>query len=315
VRVGAPERERRRVRIAERDQVRTPARDECEQVELGRVGVGQLVDVDRGQPAPLPLQQVGLGAQQAGGGAHQLGRVVRHAGPARRVAQREHLRVFAEEPGRGDPVGPVVRRPERSQLLGRYPPLGAAHQQVTELRGVGPGVQRRAQRLGPQLRVGGQQLADHQILLGRGEQPGRRVAQLGRGPPQDAVRVGGEGADHGLGAYVRRDPGFEAVAEPARAAPAERQDQELVGRHPLGHPRGQRLDQHGGLAGAGAAEHEQGTVTVRRHRPLRLVERDRGGGRRRRAQQAVCHADYQTMGVRHACSASTASSTVCATTR
>ena len=308
--IGTTERVDRRVRVGERDQVRPAPGDQVQQVELGRVGVGQLVDVDRGQPAPLQFEQLRLGLQQPGRRPQQLRRVVGHPGPAGAVPQVQHLEVLAQEAGRGDPVEPAVLHPVGGQLLRRYPPLGAAQQQVAQLGGERPGAQRRPQRLRPLVRLGGQQLADHQVLLGRGEQARRWVTELGGGPPQDAEGVGVEGAHQWFRGDVLRHPGLDPVAQPGRAAPAERQHQDLVGRNPLGDPGRDRLHQRRRLAGAGPAEHQQGTVAVVGDRCLRRVERDRSGGRRRCAQQAVRHADYETTGVRQA---STASATVCTT--
>ncbi len=236
-RVGAAEGVDRGVRVGERDQVRPAPGHQAQQVELRGVGVGQLVDVDRGQPAPLQVEQLGFGKQEPGRRAQQLGRIVGDPGPAGRVAQRQDLEVLAQEPGRDDPVGAPVGLPERGQLLRRDAPLGAAHQQVTQLGGERAGAQRRAQRLGPRLRIGGQQLADHQVLLGAGQQPRRRVAELGCSPSQDAESVGVERAHQRLGRDVLRHPGLDPVAQPGRTPPAERQDQDLVGRRPLGDPR------------------------------------------------------------------------------
>ena len=94
-RVGALERVRRGVRVGEPDQVRAVAGDQLQQVELGRVGVGQLVDVDPGEVPALGGQQVGLVAEQADRRAYQLGAVVRDAGPAGHVTQGEDLHVLA----------------------------------------------------------------------------------------------------------------------------------------------------------------------------------------------------------------------------
>ena len=310
--IGAAERVDRRVRVGERDQVRAAPGDQLQQVELGRVGVGQLVEVDRRQPAPFQGEQVGLGLQQAGRGTQQLGRVVGDAGPAGGVAQGQHLEVLAQEAGRGDPVEPAVLHPVGGQLLGRYPPLGAAHQQVAQLGRERPGAQGRTQRRRPLLGVGGEQFADDQILLRSGEQARGRVAELGGRAAQDAEGVGVERAHQRLRRHVLRHPGLDPVAQPGRAAPAERQHQHLVGRRALGDPGGDRLHQRGGLAGARPAEHEQGALAVRGDGTLRVVERHRGGGRCRRAQQPVGHGDYETTGVRHA---STASATVSTTRR
>jgi len=79
-------------------------------------------------------------------------------------------------------------------------------------------------------------------------------------------------------------PGLDPVAQRGGRTAAERQHQDVVGRGAVGHPRGDRLDQRGGLAGAGSAEHQQRARAVRGDRELRPIERDRGGGRRRRAQ-------------------------------
>ena len=153
-RVGAAEAVHRGVRVAERDQGLAAAGHQGEQLDLGRVGVGQLVDVDVRQPAALRREQLGIVGEQAGGGPDQLGRVVRAGAAGGGVAQGQDGDVLPEEPGGGRPVVAAEALAEPGQLDRADAALGGALQQVTQLLGERPGGQRRAQRVGPADRVG-----------------------------------------------------------------------------------------------------------------------------------------------------------------
>ena len=126
-----------------------------------------------------------------------------------------------QEAGGGRPVGAAELLAQPGQLDRADAALGGAQQQVAQLGGEGPGAQRRAQVVRPADRVvlglladHVEQLADDQILLGTGEQPGRRLAALGGGPAQQPERVRREGAHQRLAHAPggrRGDPGLDPV--------------------------------------------------------------------------------------------------------
>ena len=102
----------------------------------------------------------------------------------------------------------------------------------------------------------GEQVAQHDVLLGGGEQPRRRQAARGVGQPQHAERVGVDGAGDRL-ADGAPQPGGDPVAQFARGAPAERQQQQVLDRYPRLDPGHRRLDERGGLARARTGQDEQ----------------------------------------------------------
>ncbi len=130
-RVGAPETVRRRIRVGERDEMRTIAGDQAQQVDLGRVGVGELVDVHMRQATPFGGQQCIVAAQKRDRGPDDLRVVVADTGPAGRVAKREHLVVLGQEPSGGAPVGTAVELADAIEFGGTDAALGRSQQQVT----------------------------------------------------------------------------------------------------------------------------------------------------------------------------------------
>ena len=127
-------------------------------------------------------------------------------------------------------------------------------------------------------------LADHRVLLGAGEQPGRRLARARPRPRRSspkayAGKVRTTGSD--MVRAVRLSRPIRAsirLRSAAAASPAERQHQDLVRVDALGDPGGHRLDQRRRLAGARPADHEQRAGPVGHDRQLRRVEGDGGGG-------------------------------------
>ena len=71
------------------------------------------------------------------------------------------------------------------------------------------------------------------------------------------------------------DAGLDPVAQRGGAAAAERQHQDPLRVDALGHPRGDRLDQRRGLAGAGTAEHQHRPVGVRHDLDLARIGQPR----------------------------------------
>ena len=304
LRVTAAEAEGRRIRVGEDDQVGAAAGDLLQQLPLRRVGVGELIHVDRDQPLPLGGEQARVGGEHPDRGPHQLSVVVPDRGAGGGVPQRQHRLVLGHEGGGGTPLLAAQAGTQPVQLGGGDPPLDRAEHQVAQLRGEGPGRQRGGEPVRPPLRRPLQQLPDHHILLGAGQQTRRRLAGGRRGPPQQTERVGVEGAYQGL---VDGAGGDEPVGDPLTqggGAPApEGQHQHPLRVSALGHPGRYRLHQGGGLTGARPADHQQGAVPVRHHRPLCVVR-----PRHRRVDRAphqpvrvppATHGSNDTMLARH----------------
>ncbi|GAA3275823.1 hypothetical protein GCM10020218_023130 [Dactylosporangium vinaceum] len=280
-RVGPAEGERRGVGVGERDEVLAVARDQLQQLDLGRVGVGELVDVDVLQPLPLPFEQHLIVREHPGRDPDQLRVVVGDGAPAGGVAQGEHLEVLAEERGRRRPVRPVVDLRQLRQPLRRDAPLDGAQQQVAQFGRERPGGQGAAQGLRPGDGRLGQQLPDHQVLLGAGQQARGALPPFDSGSPEQAEGVPVKGPDHRLGRRAQparpAQPPLDPVAQPHRAAPAEREHEDLLRVGALGHPLRDRLDERARLAGAGPADDEQRPAGVLHDEPLPGVREDRGG--------------------------------------
>jgi hypothetical protein len=119
-----------RIRVGEGDQRLAAAGHLGEQLDLGGVGVGQLVDVDIGQPVSLGAQQGRVVGQQARGRAHQLGRVVGRRTAGGHVAQGQNRDVLPEEAGRGRPVVAAQALAQAGQLGRADAALGGALHQV-----------------------------------------------------------------------------------------------------------------------------------------------------------------------------------------
>ncbi len=165
--VGAPERVDGLVRVPDGDQLAPAAGQPPQQPDLGRVGVLVLVDEDRVVAlAQAPLDLRALGEQHRA--VHQLG-VVEDA------AQVEDVEVVGEEVRGGGPVGAPHALGEAGQLVLAQPELAAAGEHGADLVGEAAGGQAGAQVERPGdpgaaapgvLGAAGEQLADHDVLLG-----------------------------------------------------------------------------------------------------------------------------------------------------
>ncbi len=285
VHVGAAERVDRLVGVADRDQVPPAAGQPLQQPDLGGVGVLVLVD-----------EHHVVAAAQLGGDLLAFGEqhgAVDEFGVVEDAAQVEHVQVLGEEVRGGGPVGAADALREAQQLLLAEAEFAAAGEHGADLVGeaaggqAGPQVERPADGGGARLGVlgaAGEQFADHHVLLGAGQQPQRFGVLLGRlvGAQQGvAERVEGGGL-RGGGA----DPGGHPVAQFHRGLAAEGEHQHAFGGGAVGDPPGDRLDQRGGLAGAGPGEHQQRPRRVLDHRPLEVVQHGRVGLREGAAHQA-----------------------------
>ena len=249
--IGAAETVDRRIGVAEHHHIRAATSDEFEQLHLGRIGVGELVNVDVRRATPLGRQQIGIGPQQVGRGTDQFGAVVADAGPTGRVAQREHLVVFGEEPGRRTPIGPAVLVAESGQLACTDAAFGRTQHKVAQLARERSGPQCLTETGRPHRGVAVvQQFADHEILFGPGQQARVRLAELRRRPPEQAERVPMEGAHDGLGGDVTAtvhigpdERGLDASAQRGRTAAPERQHHDARRIDAGRDPRGDRRDQ------------------------------------------------------------------------
>ncbi len=291
--LGAPEGVDRLVGIADDDEVATAAGDQAEQLLLGRVGVLVLVDHDERPGVPLAGQQRGLVTQQVDGGPDQLGRVVRG-----RMAQARDADVLRGEPGNRHPVVAAPPATERGQLDRTDTPLDRPHEHVAQLLGEAPGAQRGLQPLGPVVgtelvEVAAKEVADQQVLLGAGQQPGRRLAAHHGLTPQQPERVGMERPGQRL-ADRARQPRGDPVAEFRRGPAAEREDQDLLRVDAVAlDPVDDRLHQRRGLPGARPGEHEQRPAAVFDHLALRGVEHGSGHRGPRHAHESYSRLPHQ----------------------
>jgi hypothetical protein len=129
------------------------------------------------------------------------------------------------------PIRPAVVIAESGQLAWTDAALGRSQHEVTQLAREGTGPQRLTETGRPHARVAVvQQLADDEVLLGSGQQPGIRLAELGRGAPEQAERVPMEGPHDGLGGDLAgavhigsNERGLNAPTKCGRTAAAERQ--------------------------------------------------------------------------------------------
>ena len=283
----------------------TPAaREQLQQLDLGRVGVLELVDEHERAVGPLPGQHGGGAAPELHHRPDQLRGVV-GAG----VAQRGDPGVLAQEPGRGDPVRAAVRPAQGGQLARAGAPLDRPHEQVPQLLGEPPGAQGRGQCRRPApaevRQVTGQQLAHDDVLLGPGEQPRWWLAGQRGLAPQHPERVRMERAGQRLHARPAQ-PGADPVAHLSGGPAPEREHQHPFRVHPAVDPVHHGLDQSRGLAGAGTGQDEQRTAGVPDDGLLRRVEQGRHRRPRGGADQPVrrggtgCgrHAGHGTTGVR-----------------
>jgi len=185
-----------------------------------------------------------------------------------------------------------VPGPAEAGQLGRADAaLHRAQQQVAQLLGEAAGGQRRPERLRPGRRAGVQvaaeQVADHQVLLGSGQQP-RRAFAAGRGlGSQHAERVRVERAGHRLPGGATQ-PGGDPLPQLGRGPAAEGQHQHRVQIHPApADPVGHHLDQGGRLAGARPGQHQQRAARVVQHGALRRVWHESAGRPRGGSHQPV----------------------------
>ena len=180
--VGAAEAVDGLVRVADRHQVAPAAGQQLQQLDLGRVGVLQLVDEDDLPRGPLRVEQLRLPQPQPDDGPDQLGRVV-----GRRVAQGGHPGVLPHEPRRRAPVVAPLPAAEPLELGRAHAALVGAHHQVAQLLRESPGRQgrRAAAPASRARRPRGHRRAGH----GRpGPAPGRRAAAAAGSPRMAASR-------------------------------------------------------------------------------------------------------------------------------
>ncbi len=263
--LGAPEPVDRLVRVADDDQVAAVAGERPEERDLAGVGVLVLVDEHRADPgAQLVAVRLGLD----GGAADQVGVV----GGALGVEVGEVL--VEEQPGRHE-LGQPLRRAQGAQLVAVQALLAGAGQHGVDLTREAAGAERAGQRLRPVDRLGvvGEQLAQHDVLLGSAEQPQRRFVELGRRVAAD--QPVGEGVERRAhrGGHGPAETGGDPVAELLGGLAGERQRQDLVGLGAAGlDPVDDRLDERRGLAGARPGEDQQRPALVVDDALLVLVE-------------------------------------------
>ncbi len=263
--LGPPEAVDGLVGVAHDREVAPVAGQLAQQRDLAGVGVLVLVDEDVGVAGPQLVAVLG-------GLEHRTTDQVGVVGGAVVVEVLEVL--LEEEPGRRQ-LGQPVLEPEVAQLGAVKALLARPGQHGVDLAGEAAGVERGGQPVGPDhgLGVGGEQLAQHDVLLGGREQPQRGGVQLGRGVATDEPV--GEGVERRAQARGHRAPESRGhpVAELLGRLAREGQGQDRLGRDPLVDPPHDGLDQRRGLAGAGARQHQQRPAGVVDHPLLVLVER------------------------------------------
>ena len=279
--VRAAERVDRLVGIPDHDQLAPVPRQGVQQGFLRRVGV--LVLVHQHRVVGLAFPALGRrAAEQPGRDPDDLRVVV-----GRNGRQVEAGRVTVEEaPGR-DPVVPPAAGAEPGQAAAVQAALGGPEQQVAQLLGEAPGAERGAQLLRPPpgtvLDLAGEHPPHLEQVLGPGQQPRRLVAGQHELPAHQGVRVAVEGERERLAggtAQPGRDPLPQLVSR--LAAEREHEYPRRIGAA-AGHPVRHRLDDRGGLPGAGPGEHEQRAAAVADHPLLPLVQ---PGWLRRRGRPA-----------------------------
>ena len=200
--------------------------------------------------------------------------------------------VLVAQPLEGFAVEPLLPRPtqDRGDLVGEPPRLGGA-----------------PERGRPDDRLGrlGQQLAEHDVLLRRGEQVQRSGVQLGRAvAAHEAVGEGVEGGAHRRGGRAAQAGGDPVAQLLGRLAAEGQRQHRLRGRPPPLDAVDDGLDQGRRLARAGAGQHEQRAARVVDHSLLGSVEGRRPGrsggthelvARPRHVGRGCwCHRDSQT---------------------
>jgi hypothetical protein len=264
----------RLIRIAHGDEVPAVAGKGTKQRHLTGVGVLVLVH----EHAGVHRAQLGLVDSRLDHAARdQVGVVDRR--PA-----AEDIEVLLQEQTRRLELRNSLVATELDELMGVESALAGARDHRLHLAGEAPGADRSAQRLGPPDRLGrvGEQLLQHDVLLGRGQQlQGRGVELRRRVAPDQAV---GEGVER------RRQVARQGPPEPrghpvtqlfgSLAGEGQRQHRVGVDPPPLD-PADDRFDHRRRLAGAGSGEHEQRPAGVVDDTPLVRVElrRRRGGTR------------------------------------
>ena len=283
-----------------------PASEHGEQVVHGGGGLVEVLDHEHGQAVPLrrherlrrgvALRVLGMPlGEHADGGGQQPGGVERLG-----HAQVDPVPVVLQQHGRGLPLGAPVGGAELLQAARLEAELAHAVHELADLTAESPrlhgggDVVRPVRRGGEAGGVALEQLGDHRVLLGTGEQPGGdlQMPQRSRdaGTAQQVERVGGPGPHGGDGAGAPTgggEPAGQRVTQPRRRIPARGQQQEGLGVQPRLDPAGRVLDRHGGAPRAGGAQHEHGAVPggERGDRLLLVRERDPVLGRGGRAHQ------------------------------
>jgi hypothetical protein len=272
--VGSAETERRGVRVARQQQVATSPHDRGQQARDGGGHLLRVVDRDEPRAPPDVGQQLGVVVECPLGRPHDERRVI-GAG----AAQCVDLVVLGEHLRGGHPLGPVVLAAQPGQVLRAQPAFDRAHHQVAQLGPQAPGAQCRPHVVRPvgspagAGRVSGEQLAEDDVLLRTGEQPGGRQSVGGRGATQDAE---GQGRGRAGDRLARRavEPAGDPLAQLGRRAPGRGQHEDLVRREAaLLHATDDGLDDRGRDAGAGRAEQPQRPAAVGHRSQLLRVER------------------------------------------
>ena len=232
------------------------ARQQPHQQALGEVRVLQLVDEQVAVALGHPRPHARLRAQEPEGVEQQVAEVERpalleHAVVGRRRGRRTRAR--GRPRARASPPRPRSRRAETSSSFRRS--MRPTIEPSSAL-----GLPRRSCEAS-----GSSSMRSSSIAM---RSAGVTGAANGSSPASSASSCSSAGAEvvhGGDGQLVEAavEAGLEPLAQPRRAGLGDREDEDRLRRQPaFAHQPGEALAQHGGLAGARAAEHEQGAAGV-----------------------------------------------------
>jgi len=184
-----------------------------------RIEVLGVVNQQITHPRSLAPQQIGVGRECRESRAHQLCGVDCGRGRLRclqpdRPPQQTALLVLTVGLADRLPLRTLVPAAQRHQVLGPHTAFGGPHHHVPQCLCKSVGAQSRPQSrrpiAGPVLDVAGQELPQHRILLGAGDQARRRIVVCGRLQAKHRKRIGVHGANDRLAGGPRsaaRSPG------------------------------------------------------------------------------------------------------------
>ena len=275
------EREDRLIGIPHHDKLVGSRGQQVDEPGLRWIDILILVHEDSADPPLLGGKHFGV-TELLQRGDGQLSLVEGGARPARRGPQGRHLAVLRDEVRDGAPFRSTMTSRQRHQPRWRDLPLGTAQHDVAQFGGEPRHRQGPAQLLGPAsstgLHLAGEQVADDQIRLARGQHAWRGFAVGVGGETNQRVAVGVQGPHRRLDGGdldQTRDPGRQLCRSPP--GECQHEDRRRVGA--VGDPGRHRGSDRGRFAGARPGQHLQPSSAVPDHPLLfgRRGEPDRCG--------------------------------------